>query len=153
MSKWLQRVLLDKYEQTTVVVSNGVDSSVFSDGLQKAWAPPADRFDILCLGRMAHWKESADVLSALRILRARNTNVRLVVATREAVHVPPDLPIVLVHPRDDRHLGDIYRTCSVFVFPSWGGGIRPAPSRGNGMRSSGNNDGVWRGGGVCASQR
>jgi glycosyltransferase involved in cell wall biosynthesis len=127
VSKWLQRVLLDKYGQTTVVVSNGVDSSVFSNGLQKAWAPPADRFDILCLGKMAHWKGFADVISALRILCTRNTNVRLVVATREVLNVPPDLPIVVVHPRDDRHLGELYRACSVFVFPSWAEGFGLPP--------------------------
>jgi len=119
VSSWLQLLLKEKYGQQSVCIPNGVDPAVFSGLPPKNWTPPADRFDILCLARSALWKGFNDVVAAVRKLMAQDSKIRLIVATRDEIDLPSDLPIVLKHPEKDADLGHLFRTCSIFVFPSW----------------------------------
>jgi len=127
VSSWLQRLLASKYGQSSICIPNGVDPKVFAETQPKIWTPPSENFDILCLARSVQWKGFGDVIAAVRILLAEDSRVRLIVATREKIDLPSDLPIVLCHPESDTQLGGLYRTCSVFVFPSWmeGFGLPP----------------------------
>lgn len=127
VSSWMQRLLKEKYGQASVCIPNGIDPTVFSGLPPEKWTPPADRFDILCLARSALWKGFNDVVAALRKLMAQDSKIRLIVATREEIDLPSDLPIVLQRPENDADLGRLFRTCSVFVFPSWleGFGLPP----------------------------
>lgn len=127
VSSWLQRLMASKYGQSSICIPNGVDPKAFAEAQPKIWTPPSENFDILCLARSSQWKGFGDVIAALRKLAAEDSSVRLIVATREKIDLPSDLPIVLFRPENDTQLGSLYRTCSVFVFPSWmeGFGLPP----------------------------
>lgn len=123
VSSWLQRMLAERYQQDSICVPNGVDGQAFTAGGEPHWQPPTDRYDILCTGRAAPWKGLVDVLQAVRLLYVEDVRVRLIVATREELDLPTDLPITVVHPEDDAHLGRLYQSCSVFVLASWSEGF------------------------------
>jgi glycosyltransferase involved in cell wall biosynthesis len=123
VSSWLQRMLAERYQQDSICVPNGVDRLAFTAGREPHWQPPTDRYDILCTGRAAAWKGFADVVQAVRLLYAEDACVRLIVATREELELPADLPVTVVQPQDDAHLGRLYQSCSVFVLASWSEGF------------------------------
>lgn len=127
VSTWLQQLLATKYHQPSICIPNGIDTDTFKDAFPKIWTPPSENFDILCLGRSSKWKGFNDIISAIRKLSDEKTKFRLIVVTREKIDLPSDLPIVLVRPENDTELGSFYRSCSVFVFPSWieGFGLPP----------------------------
>jgi len=127
VSSWLQRVMLEKYGQSSVCIPNGVDAEAFAAAAPARWRPPSRSFDILCLARAARWKGFDDVVEAARLIRTREPRTRLVVGTHERLSLPSDMPVVLRRPRDDPDLGSLYRTCSVFVFASWWEGFGLPP--------------------------
>ena len=127
VSSWLQRVMREKYNQPSLLVVNGVDSSRFVGNRHEDRAVPTEVFNILCIGRTVEWKGFHDLVFALRLMVAKGANVHLIVATQDVLHVPRDLPITIVKPKDDMALGMLYRSCNVFVCSSWleGFGLPP----------------------------
>jgi len=119
VSSWLQRALKERYKQVATCVPNGVDYSVFTGGHAPRWIPPKESYDVLCLARIHKWKGFQDIVSAVRGVAASNSQVRLIVATRDRLDLPSDFPVVVVSPQNDAELGRLYQSCSVFVFPSW----------------------------------
>ena len=127
VSDWLKSLFWSKYKQPTVRISNGVDPAKFNGAEPFIWTPPTETYDILCIARNVRWKGFEDIVSALRLLVPKYPNIRLIAATQDNIKVPSDLPIVLQRPKDDMHLGSLYRSCSVFVCSSWqeGYGLPP----------------------------
>lgn len=69
-----------------------------------------------CIGRRERWKGTLDVFEAARILVNRGQPVRLF----SAFYACPDFPDLSVEvpvPRNDKELGDFYRSCDVVVAP------------------------------------
>lgn len=119
VSQWLKEALVREFGQASICIPNGINIEAFTGGRLPQWEPPSDTFDILCTGRLARWKGYHDVLEAVGMLATSNKRVRLIVASRENLIIPSNIPGILIKPLNDLELGYLYQHCSVFVMASW----------------------------------
>ncbi len=122
LSQWISDQLRQHHAADSVVVPPFIEHSFFRPS-----NVARDEDAILTVGREARWKGIADLVQALRIVRRQVPRVRLVVATREALDLPDDMPIDMINPMSDHELSRLYATCGLFAFPSWyeGFGLPP----------------------------
>ncbi|MHB9033114.1 MAG: glycosyltransferase family 4 protein [Anaerolineae bacterium] len=119
VSSWLVDVIKQAANQKAVCVPNGIDIYRFTEHLPPQRSVSQEHIDILVTGRLAKWKGYQDAVEAVRLLARKDKRYRLVVASREPITIPDDYPSILVKPKNDRELGELYLSCSVFVMPSW----------------------------------
>jgi glycosyltransferase involved in cell wall biosynthesis len=135
VSDWLSSYLKNKYNIKVDSISNGVASDSFYGLMPDVWTPPIDTVDLLCLARSVDWKGFDDYLIACEILYSKIPNLRLIIVSQEKLTFTTKVPFVILKPSNDKELGLIYRTSSVFVFPSWieGFGLPPLEAMANGL--------------------
>ncbi len=135
VSNWLSFHLSQKYNIEVDSISNGVISKNFYGLLPDVWTPPKDTVDILCFARSVDWKGFDDFLKAAHILSNTINNLRLVIVSQEEFIFDTKVPFVIHRPSNDKELGLIFRTSTLFVFSSWieGFGLPPLEAMANGL--------------------
>lgn len=135
VSDWLSKHLEHKYNIIVDSISNGIDAGVFFGKEPKVWTPPKDTIDVLCLARSVDWKGFDDFLKASEILYSKIKNIKLIIVSQEEMILNTIVPYVFYKPADDKELGMIYRSSTIFIFPSWieGFGLPPLEAMSNGI--------------------
>lgn len=126
IASWLAQLLDELDAPVTATITNGVDTEFFTPSPRGRRRSPAVPPTVLMQYHHLPWKGLSDGFAAWEIVRARVPGARLVLFGATA---PPSLPPdATFHLRPARAaIRDLYRTCDVFVSPSWAEGCQLPP--------------------------
>jgi glycosyltransferase involved in cell wall biosynthesis len=117
----------DGAKQVIVTGAGLARGDLFQPGFPAAPAAAPGQPRIFYLGDDRPRKGLAEVLEAVRGLLPDWPDLRLVIASKQPLALPPDLPCELHLQPTDEELAALYRSSRLFVSASWGEGLGYPP--------------------------
>jgi glycosyltransferase involved in cell wall biosynthesis len=121
ISQWLGDKIDSYTGKRAVIIHPAIDHDIFSPRAKRENKPKV----VMCLGVNSEWKGNADIVQAMEIVCAKNSNVKLLIVGRSKIEVSSDISHEQRTATDDE-LAELYSSCDVFVLGSWYEGF-PAP--------------------------
>lgn len=122
VSKWIKQKIGRK---SVSVIANGIDTNLFSPGECRK---KTDKFLVGAIGSKAQGKGYDVFLKGIQgISSDHKTNMKVLVASQQALGLPVDVKAELIKPGNDGEMSEFYRRCDIFVFTSLNEGFGLPP--------------------------